>query len=90
MVDLAIGQRALCVLTNTYAPFGSGTISGTVVDSSGAGIEGAQVTITDEASSEAGVVNAAFLRTESTGTDGDYVFFGVPIWYVRADRHAIG
>ena len=49
-------------------------MSGTVVDDSGAGIEGAQVTLTDEAVA----LSAALSRTESTDADGAYVFDGVP------------
>ena len=66
LVNLAIGEQALCVLTNTFIPSRTGTVSGTVVDKGGSAIEGALVTL----SNEAGVVSAALVRTESTDADG--------------------
>ena len=63
------------MLTNTYSPtVSTGIVSGTVVDEGGTGIQGAQVTLSDEAAA----LSAAFLQTESTDADGTYVFHDVP------------
>src|ERR1035441_2713893 len=61
---------SILLATTVYAQVSTATLSGTVMDSSGAVVSGASATLTDETS--------AYVRTTSTNAEGFFVFPALP------------
>ncbi len=80
---------AVCILLtsvvlagNVLAQSGTSAVRGTVADPTGKTINGATVTISNEEKN--------FSRTQSTGSDGGYVFNSIPPGVYRVDAEASG
>ena len=87
VVNLGIGQQAVCVLTNTYSPPATGGIAGVVFedlngngeqDKDEPGVRGVLVTLTNETQSAAPGA-PLYEDTDTTGADGGYGFQNVPV-----------
>ncbi|MDP3716359.1 MAG: TonB-dependent receptor [Acidobacteriota bacterium] len=74
-VGLLLGLLALMPLTGWAQPAQTGTISGTVMDSSNAVLPGVTVTVTSQ--------DRGFMRTTVTDGNGRYLFPAVPIGQYR-------
>ena len=75
---------ALALLTASfaYAQTGSSSLRGTITDTQGRAVAGAQVTITNEQKN--------FSRTQTTNDDGAYTFTSIPPGTYRLEVQATG
>src|SRR5215211_3877129 len=82
LVIFSVLAFALLMSSVAFAQTGTSSLRGTITDTQGRAVSGAQVTITNQEKN--------FTRTQTTNEDGAYTFTSMPPGSYRLDVEAVG